>query len=182
MRSSADSSSTAGKQSRCAVQPSPRGRAGQPRKPAHAPQGRPNKCTMPKTASSSLQAGAASSSADKLAASLISLKASPDLVQAFLRTQSGKLMEHISLFKQMYCIFYSAVALLLADSKAYCAPHKEKHTLPMARKCLNDSVQLESRQSRPAFVGSSQNPKLPLRGHLNNPCRLPAIHQDGDLG
>ena len=89
MRSSADSSSTAGKQSQCAAQHSARGRSGQPWKPTHAPQGRPNKCML-KTANSSLQAGAASSSADKLAASLISLKASPDLVQAFLRTQSGK--------------------------------------------------------------------------------------------
>lgn len=98
MQSSADSNSTAGKQSQCAVQHSARGRSGQSCKPAHAPQGRPNKCKMPKTANSGLQAAAASSSADKLAASLISLKASPHLVQAFLRTQSGKFVKHFCLF------------------------------------------------------------------------------------
>ena len=47
MRSSADSSSTAGKQSQCAVQHSARGRSGQLCKPTNAPQGRPNKCHMP---------------------------------------------------------------------------------------------------------------------------------------
>ena len=104
MRSSADSSSTAGKQSQCAVQHSARGRSGQPCKPTQTPQGRTNKCNMPKTSHSGLQAGA-SSSVDKLAASLISLKASPDLVQAFLRTQSGKLMEHVSLFR--YILYLS---------------------------------------------------------------------------
>ena len=128
MRSGADSSSTAGKQSQCAAQHSARGRPGQPCKPTNAPQWRPNRSKMPKTANSGLQAGAAFSSVDKLAASLISLKASPDLVQAFLRTQSGKLMDHF---------LPPAVDVLYLTKPLHCYLQIQKPTVHSLRRSLH---------------------------------------------